>query len=469
MQIDPTISVAALAKPADRLVDLAVRKVRLIDKAWDPAKGTPVFTVEGEYTTRGWTEWTQGFQYGCAILGFDATDDKELLELGRRNTKRFMAAHVTHVGVHDHGFNNLSTYGNLRRLMCEGRVPADAWEKAFYDLALKASGAVQAARWSGVPAGTPSPKSANSASLGYVYSFNGPHSLFVDTMRTVRIMGVAWQLGHALMHENDRSADLLKRSVLHGLTTSQYILFHGNSGHTYDVRGRTAHEAIFNRNDGNFRNRSTQQGYSPFSTWTRGLAWAMLGYAEELEFFATIEDAAFESSVGLRKADVVRVYEEAARATCDHYIDDVTAADGIPYWDDGAPGMARLGDWRLRPAEPFNDHEPVDSSAAAIAAQGLLRLGRYLGKTGDRYMQAGLGVAKTLFAAPYLSEAAEHQGLLLHSVYHRPNGWDHVPAGRKVPCGESSMWGDYHALELAVYLRRLAAGEPYLTFFDAMR
>jgi hypothetical protein len=195
----------------------------------------------------------------------------------------------------------------------------------------------------------------------------------------------------------------------------------------------------------------------------------MLGYAEELEFFATIEDAAFEQAVGLRRADVIRVYEAAARATCDHYIDDVTAADGIPYWDDGAPGMAKLGDWRSRAADPYNENEPVDSSAAAIAAQGLLRLGRYLSAAGERYTRAGLTVARTLFAAPYLSENADHQGLVLHSVYHRPNGWDHVPAGRKVPCGESSMWGDYHAMELAVHVRRLAAGEPYLTFFDPRR
>ena len=61
-------------------------------------------------------------------------------------------------------------------------------------------------------------------------------------------------------------------------------------------------------------------------------------------------------------------------ATCDHYIDDVTATDGIPYWDAGAPGLAQLPDWRERPADPFNEHEPVDSSAAAIGAQGLLRL-----------------------------------------------------------------------------------------------
>jgi unsaturated chondroitin disaccharide hydrolase len=466
MKLDPSLTVEHLAKPAARAAELAAEKVRLIADTWDPAKGTPVFTVDGKYATRGWTEWTQGFQYGCAVLAFDVTGDQSLLALGRDSTLKFMAPHVTHTGVHDHGFNNLSTYGNLRRLMREGRTPRDQWEMNFYDLALKASGAVQAARWSGVAVAKPSPLSGNSASLGYVYSFNGPHSLFVDTMRTTRILGVAWQLGHALMHENDRRADLLKRSVLHGLTTSQYVLFHGGSGHAYDVRGRTAHEAIFNRVDGNFRCRGTQQGYSPFSTWTRGLAWAMLGYAEELEFFAAIDDATFEQSVGLKKADVVAVYEAAATATCDHYIDDVTAADGIPYWDDGAPGIAKLGDWRSRAADPFNDHEPVDSSAAAIGAQGLLRLGKYLGAAGSRYTQAGLAAARTLLGDDYLSRAPGHQGLLLHSVYHRPNGWDHVPAGRKVPCGESSLWGDYHALELAVYLHRLANGGAYLTFFD---
>ena len=466
MHVPDSLPLADLADPVDRTLSLAADKVRLIAATWDVARGTPVFTVDGRYATRGWTEWTQGFQYGSAILAYDALGDETLLALGRDGTVRDMAAHVSHTGVHDHGFNNLSTYGNLRRLMREGRIPNDDWERAFYEMAIKASGAVQAARWQGVNVnGRPSPHAAGTSSLGYVYSFNGPHSLFVDTMRTVRILGLAWQLGHKLMHENDRAADLLKRSVLHGLTTSQYALFHGDTAATYDVRGRTAHEAIFNRNDGVFRCRSTQQGYSPFSTWTRGLAWAMLGYAEELEFFATIGDATFEVSTGLAKADVVAVYEAAARATCDHWIDDATASDGIPYWDDGAPHLHRLGDWQGRPADPFNDFEPVDSSAAAIAAQGLLRLGRHLGD--DRYTRAGLAVSRTLFAEPYLSTNADHQGLVLHSIYHRPNGWDHVPPGRQVPCGESSMWGDYHAVELAVYLRRLIGGGPYLTFFDA--
>jgi unsaturated chondroitin disaccharide hydrolase len=143
---------------------------------------------------------------------------------------------------------------------------------------------------------------------------------------------------------------------------------------------------------------------------------------------------------------------------------------GVPYWDTGAPGLANMGNYLARPAEPFNDHEPVDSSAAAIAAQGLLRLGNYLkarGETasGEKYRQAAFAVTKTLLSDLYLSTDEKHEGLLLHTVYHRPNGWDYIPPGRSVPCGEACMWGDYHVRELALMIGREAKGEPYYTFF----
>src|SRR6185295_15703492 len=110
-------------------------------------------------------------------------------------------------------------------------------------------------------------------------------------------------------------------------------------------------------------------------------------------------------------------------------------------------------------------------SAAAITAQGLLRLGHYLKakgqpKEGQRYYQAGLTVANTLFDEPYLSTNTKHEGLVLHSIYQRPNGWDCVPPGAKQPRGESSMWGDYHARELALMIQREALGKPWLVFFD---
>ncbi len=256
------------------------------------------------------------------------------------------------------------------------------------------------------------------------------------------------------MEEGERRISLLDRLHAHALATAQYAVYYGRGRDAYDLRGRTAHESIFNVNNGVYRCPSSQQGFSPFTTWTRGLAWAMCGFAEQLEFLKAIGDD--------RNA---AVFLEAARATCDFYIDQGTAADGIPYWDTGAPQLHRLGDWQGRPAEPYNDFEPVDSSAAAIAVQGLLRLGRHTGE--GRYTQAGLTVLRTLLDEPYLSNRNEHQGLLLHNVYHRPNGWDYLPPGRKVPCGESSMWGDYHLREAALYVERLNPGGRYLTFWGA--
>ena len=189
-----------------------------------------------------------------------------------------MAPHLTHVGVHDHGFNNVSTYGALWRLAREGRYDASEWERRFYALALQVSGAVQARRWTRIPSG------------GYIYSFNGAHSLFVDTVRSLRALAIAHQLGHRLAEEQDAQISLLERLVQHARATAEFSVYYGRGRDTYDRRGRTAHESLFNVANGTYRGPSSQQGYSPFSTWTRGLAWAMLGFAEQLEFVATVAD-----------------------------------------------------------------------------------------------------------------------------------------------------------------------------------
>jgi unsaturated chondroitin disaccharide hydrolase len=457
LHIDSGLTPQSLLPQIDILFGLSAAKIDALQKRWDSSRGTPVFTVRGKYTSRGWTEWTQGFQFGSALLQFDATGDHRFLSIGRDATVQFMATHVSHMGVHDHGFNNISTYGNLLRLMDEGRIADDGWERRFYSLALKISGAVQAARWTDLGNGE-----------GYIYSFNGPHSLFADTVRSLRALAVAYTLGHVLMGERDRKISLLERLLLHAETTAKYNVYFGEGRDVYDVRGRVAHESIFNLNDGSYRCPSTQQGYTPFSTWTRGHAWILCGFAEQLEFLNTLPVEAFV--FGASKEKVMARLLDTATAVADFYLAQ-TPVDGIPYWDTGAPGLAHMGDYLDRPAEPFNDYEPVDSSAAAIAAQGLIRLGNFLAEKGnrgegDRYLRAGLVVTRTLLGEPYLSRDAGHEGLILHSVYHRPNGWDHVPQGRTVPCGESTMWGDYHARELALLIRRMATGQTYYRFFS---
>ncbi|MBC8002511.1 MAG: glycoside hydrolase family 88 protein, partial [Opitutaceae bacterium] len=348
-------------------------------------------------------------------------------------------------------------YGTLWRLAREGRIDASEWEVRFYELALKVSGAVQARRWTRLPDG------------GFIYSFNGAHSLFVDTIRSCRSLAVAHQLGHVLMGEQDQRISLLQRLIEHALNTARYSIYYGDGRDAYDVSGRTTHEVIFNVASGVFRCPNSQQGYSPFSTWTRGLAWALCGFPEELEFLETITTADLKSVGG--RSRLVAAFLEAATATADFYLAN-SCADGIPMWDTGASNLHRLPmNYLSRPSNPYNAWEPVDSSAAAIAAQGLIRLGNYLnahgdGTTGGRYLQAGLTIANALFSEPYLSVDPKHQGLFLHSVYHRPNGWDYIAPGQEVPNGESSMWGDYHLRELALMLLREARGESYLTFFD---
>jgi hypothetical protein len=194
----------------------------------------------------------------------------------------------------------------------------------------------------------------------------------------------------------------------------------------------------------------------------------MCGFAEELEWFDTLSED--DLKVFSEKEKIMSFMMKAASATCDFYIDH-TPTDGVPYWDTGAPNLYQLGDYLNQPSDPYNDFEPVDGSAAAIAAQGLMRLGQYLKRKGDdaagsRYWQAGLTVMNTILDEPYLSVNPKHQGLLLHSVYHRPNGWDYVPEGSKIPNGESSMWGDYHVREAALYLQRIIHNETYHTFFN---
>ena len=129
MRIRDDLQPTHLAPKLARMWELSAQKIKSLEETCPPGSASPVFTIKGRYTARGWTEWTQGFQYGSSLLQFDATGEESFLKLGREKTVRHMASHVSHTGVHDHGFNNISTYGNLRRLMLEGRMPMDSHQE----------------------------------------------------------------------------------------------------------------------------------------------------------------------------------------------------------------------------------------------------------------------------------------------------------------------------------------------------
>jgi len=262
------------------------------------------------------------------LLQFDATGEKQFLEIGRKNTFQRMATHVSHMGVHDHGFNNISTYGNLWRLMREAKIPFNEREQDFYELALKISGAIQAARWT---------RTGNAK--GYIYSFNGRIPCLSIPFGPGSL-AVAHQLGHVLMGECDQKISLLQRLIEHADTTARYAIYYGEGRDAYDVPGRPHTRASSTQTMAVTVPQLTA-GYSPFSTWTRGLAWAILGYAEELEFLGTLRPrdiGRLHPSVSLVNAETT--FLRAATATAE-FLYKNSCSDGIPIWDTGAPNVHR--------------------------------------------------------------------------------------------------------------------------------
>jgi unsaturated chondroitin disaccharide hydrolase len=155
------------------------------------------------------------------------------------------------------------------------------------------------------------------------------------------------------------------------------------------------------------------QGYQAESCWSRGQAWAIYGFA-----------------LAYRETHDPR-YLEAARGLADYYLARLPA-DLIPYWDFQAPNVP---------------DEPRDSSAAAIAACGLLDLADLTGDRGwtGRYAEAGRATIESL-AAHYTSDGQpSEQGILLHAVYHRPRN-------HGVDC--SLIWGDFYYMKALAKLRR---------------
>ncbi len=115
MIIDTYIKSSDLKKSLDNFWKLTGNKAITLDQVYDTSQGAPVFNVNGIYTTRGWTEWTQGFQYIIPLLITEATGNKDMLNFGKEKTIAKMVHYLCHFGVHVHRFNNLSTYENYSK------------------------------------------------------------------------------------------------------------------------------------------------------------------------------------------------------------------------------------------------------------------------------------------------------------------------------------------------------------------
>ena len=294
------------------------------------------------------------------------------------------------------------------------------WELRFYELALKVSGAVQARRWTTLPGG------------GFIHSFNGAHSLFVDTIRSLRSLALGHALGQPLMDEQDAEVTLLERLLQHARATAQFsVLLRTRTCDRYERAGAHGARESFQR----------RERHLPRPEHAAGLLAVHDMDARSGVGHAGLHRRRSNSSTTLAAA-VLRTVRRTRRHRCDpdrsrardvrslHRRRDCRGRRAV-LGRRRAGGLAALGALeRARPADPFNDREPVDSSAAAIAAQGLLheafaRRSRQRGQDADaRPLRAG-GPARAATRPLRRSQdriwqwiSRHTEGLLPHSVYH---------------------------------------------------
>ena len=223
----------------------------------------------------------------------------------------------------------------------------------------------------------------------YLRSFVAPESCFIDIMMNIGIIYYAAQ-------QSD-NADLLDRVNNHCLTTRRYLV-RGD--------GSTSHEGIFNTETGEFLRQTTHQGWRDDSSWARGQTWALYGFGTAYRF---TQDPRF--------------LDTAIR--CAEFYIDRTPANGVP-----------PNDW-----EESNPVQPWESSAAAIAASGMLQLAALVDDPAlaDRYNAYARRILDTLLTPEFVAvDTPGWEGILKHGSYHERLG---------LGVNESVMWGEYFFCE----------------------
>ena len=227
---------------------------------------------------------------------------------------------------------------------------------------------------------------------GYLRSFVAPGSLFIDIMMNVPLIFYTAQV------TGDQA--IYDLAVTHCRTTERTLV---------RADGSTAQEGLFDLETGAFTCPATHQGLRSDSTWARGLAWSIYGFATVSTFTGDPRDLA----VAQRNADYFLAHSSATL---------------IPPWDFDVPASPDRID---------------DSSAAAIAASGLWSLAELTApsdaRRADLYQSAALGILKALCTDQYLAWADPGwEGIVKHGVYHYH---------KRLGVDESVMWGDFFFLE----------------------
>lgn len=385
------------AEPAidlEPVMRVAARKFATFDAAHEKKDAFPNDAKGARWSTVPAANWVSGFypgalwylyEYALASKWPEAEEWRQRAEAwtaGLEN-QQFNTSH------HDTGFVMFNSYGNGYRLT----------NNAAYVPILNQTAQSLATRYL--------PETGMIRSWGNLKD-QKQFIVIMDNMMNLELL--MWASAHGGTSKNGASEELRKIALSHADRSME--LFLRPDGSTY-------HVVELDPSNGAVRRKRTHQGKGDESTWSRGQAWAIYGFAYMYE--ATKE----------------RRYLQASLKAADFYLKHLPA-DWVPPsdFDSDLTGL-----------------EFKDSSAAAVAASAFLRLQRLVEEPelGKRFRDAAVNTLRALTVPPYFSAGDDKASLLVYAArnYHT----DPVH-----PLTNTSLiWGDYYLLEALLGYRTLAA------------
>ncbi|MBI9071493.1 MAG: glycoside hydrolase family 88 protein [Melioribacteraceae bacterium] len=326
----------------------------------------PEFTINGKYKYRDKVNWFSGFTGGELWNLYDLTGDKELKKRALKHADTLLAfASIDY--THDMGFIFLPTVVEAYKR---------TGEKKYKDAGLLAA-EMLAKRFN--------PNGNYIRAWGKLGSQNKAGLLIIDTMMNLELLFWAWQ-----ETGNTKFYDIAYKHAV--ICMEQSVRSDYSSYHVVE----------FDPVDGNVIKRFTHQGAKDESTWARGQAWGIYGFANAYKY---TEDERF-LRISQKMADVF-----LARLPNDF----------VPYWD-----LDLKGDDVVR-----------DASAGVIAASGMYLLSNSCKYKNDydKYKSAANKISESIFNNYTFknSQKENEEGLLIHTVYNFHKGWG---VDESYPCGD---------------------------------
>ena len=311
--------------------------------------------------------WTAGHYPGSLWYLYEATGDAFFRDRAKDWTE-ILAPNAKVTDNHDIGFIMYCSYGNARRLL----------KTEAYDALLRETAESLCKRFN--------------PDLGLIRSWgalDGKKDFLVIPDNMMNLELLMWASKNGML----RAGEIARSHATH--TMAHHFRPDGGTYHVLNYDQKTCRVQAIQRG----------QGASCETAWSRGQAWAIYGYTM---MYRETKDPA---------------YLAFAEKVTDFAVDNPNMpADGVPYWDFGAPGEER------------------DTSAAAIMASGLLELAGFTGgEKGAKYRAFAVKQLLSLASPAYFSEGDEIGHFLLkHGVGHKPgNSEIDTPLD----------YGDYYFLE----------------------